>query len=104
MKFGRMLFRLQVYALMLWKLFRDRETPKISKALLVVALVYILSPIDILPDFVPFAGFVDEVIIIPLLIFIATYFIPKDIKDKYRKKAATKIHKEDEVLEGEIVE
>ena len=104
MKFQRMIFRIQVYAIMLFKLFRDRDTPKISKALIILALIYILMPFDILPDFIPFAGFVDEAIIIPLLIFVATYFIPKDIKDRYRKKAKTKITHEDKVLEGEIVD
>lgn len=104
MKFQRMLFRLQVYAIMLFKLFRDSGTPRISKGLIIVALIYILMPFDLLPDFIPFAGVLDEAIIIPLLIYIATYFIPKDVKDKYRKKAKTQISKESKIVEGEIVD
>lgn len=98
-----MLFRLRVYAVTLFRLFWDKDTPGISKALIAAALIYILMPFDLIPDFIPFAGLLDEVIIIPLIIYIATYFIPKDIKDKYRKKARTKISKEDTILEGEIV-
>ncbi len=50
-----------------WNLFKDKRTPWISKILIIAAVIYLIWPIDIIPDFIPFVGFVDEVIIIPFL-------------------------------------
>lgn len=53
--------------------------------MLVAAVIYLLSPIDIIPDFIPFAGFVDELIIIPLVFYVSTLFIPKDVVEDNRR-------------------
>ena len=89
MNFGRILIRLRMYAYSLWKLFWDRETPRGSKILIALALVYLLIPFDFVPDFIPFAGLVDDAIIVPLLIQTATFFIPQNVKDKYQQKKAS---------------
>ena len=59
------------------KLSRHPKTPKISKILLIAAIFYLLMPFDLIPDFIPILGQLDEVIIIPLLIYIALKFIPE---------------------------
>ncbi|MFH1291372.1 MAG: DUF1232 domain-containing protein [archaeon] len=52
--------------------------------LLGAGIAYSLSPIDIIPDFIPILGYVDDIILVPLLIFIGLKFIPRKIIKKYR--------------------
>ncbi|MDD3146311.1 MAG: YkvA family protein [Candidatus Riflebacteria bacterium] len=47
------------------------ETPLSAKILLLVAIVYFLSPIDLIPDFIPVFGYLDDLIIVPFLIWLA---------------------------------
>ncbi|MFH1238132.1 MAG: DUF1232 domain-containing protein [archaeon] len=62
----------------------DKRTPKLEKILLGAGIAYSLSPIDIIPDFIPILGYVDDIILVPLLIFIGLKFIPRKIIKKYR--------------------
>lgn len=66
---------------------RDKRIPWISKAILGLTLVYFFSPIDIIPDFIPVLGQLDDLIIVPGLAFLALRFIPKEIYDENHKKA-----------------
>lgn len=90
------------------RLFKDKRTPLISKLMLVAAVIYLLSPVDFIPDFIPFAGFVDELIIIPLIFYLSTLFIPKDVVEDNRRivKGSSKVKKAkfENVQEGEIIE
>ncbi|MBW2544107.1 MAG: DUF1232 domain-containing protein [Deltaproteobacteria bacterium] len=52
-------------------LLKDKQTPRLSKILLGAALAYALSPIDLIPDFIPVLGHLDDLILIPGLISIA---------------------------------
>ncbi|MBS3138245.1 DUF1232 domain-containing protein [Candidatus Woesearchaeota archaeon] len=64
----------------------DRRVPRISKILLIVAIVYFLSPIDLIPDFIPIVGQLDDIFIVPSLIFLAVYFIPREVfREHYDK-------------------
>ena len=63
---------------------KDPRTPLIPKLLLFLALGYLLMPFDLIPDFIPVIGQIDDIIIVPLLFYLAIKFIPKDIIDKYR--------------------
>ena len=58
----------------------DPRTPRLSKYLIGIALSYMVSPIDIIPDFIPIIGYLDDLIIVPTLIYIAMVFIPKIVK------------------------
>ena len=53
---------------LLWRAFRDGSTPLHIKALMLLVPLYLLSPIDLIPDFIPFAGWLDDMIIVPLLV------------------------------------
>jgi len=55
------------------------RTPRVSKVLLGVAIAYAMSPIDLIPDFIPIVGHLDDLVILPLLIWIAVRSIPKDV-------------------------
>lgn len=88
---SKLFFRLQKYAVTLWVLFWNKKTPKISKFLLAGAFIYLLIPFDFVPDFIPFAGLIDEAILIPLLIKIAMMFVPQDLKDQTDNKSEKKL-------------
>lgn len=60
---------------------KKKETPLIAKIFAAITVVYALSPIDLIPDAIPVLGLVDDLIILPILAFIAIKFIPKPLMD-----------------------
>ena len=72
----------EVYKLVL----SDKRTPWLGKFFLWLALGYLFFPFDFIPDFIPILGQLDELIVIPLLIFLALKFIPKEITTDNRNK------------------
>jgi uncharacterized membrane protein YkvA (DUF1232 family) len=56
--------------------YRDHRTPFVAKMLIGVTVGYLLSPIDLIPDFIPVLGFLDDLIIVPLLISVSIKLIP----------------------------
>lgn len=63
----------------------DPRTPRLTKFFLGLAVAYALSPIDIIPDFIPLVGYLDDLVIVPLLIFIALKLIPKKLLEEIRQ-------------------
>jgi uncharacterized membrane protein YkvA (DUF1232 family) len=61
--------------------------PIFAKIIIVVAVIYALSPIDLIPDFIPVLGYLDDLIILPLLIYVSIKIIPKDILEECKEKA-----------------
>ena len=55
------------------------QTPKLAKALLWLAICYVLMPFDLIPDFLPVIGQLDELVIVPLLLYWALKLTPADI-------------------------
>ncbi len=68
---------------------KDNRIPKISKILLASAVLYFLSLIDLIPDFIPVIGHLDDLVVIPLLIYFSLKFIPAEIIEEARGKAKT---------------
>jgi len=62
-----------------WRAIRDPRTPFWVKAAVFGAVGYAFSPIDLLPDFVPFAGWLDDLVISPALLALALKAIPKEV-------------------------
>lgn len=58
-----------------------------AKIIIIIAVAYAFSPIDLIPDFIPILGYIDDLLIIPFLIFIALKLIPKNIMDECREQA-----------------
>jgi len=58
-----------------------------AKVLIGITLAYALSPIDLIPDFIPVLGYLDDLIILPLLIYFSIRLIPKELMEDARKRA-----------------
>jgi uncharacterized membrane protein YkvA (DUF1232 family) len=74
-------------AKVLWIAARDPRTPRAAKIVMGLAATYALSPIDIIPDFVPLIGWLDDFIIVPIGIRYAMKLIPKDLLAEFRARA-----------------
>ncbi|MGH6781004.1 MAG: YkvA family protein [Sphingomonadaceae bacterium] len=72
----------------LWIAARDPRTPLIAKAVAAAVAAYALSPIDLIPDFVPVLGYLDDLLILPLGIAIAIWLIPPALMAEFREEAA----------------
>lgn len=66
---------------------KAKETPMKAKVLAGIAIIYALSPIDIIPDFIPVLGYLDDVIILPSLIALTVRLIPPNLFAEYRIRA-----------------
>jgi uncharacterized membrane protein YkvA (DUF1232 family) len=71
----------------LYYAYRNPRTSILPKIIIVIALGYALSPIDLIPDFIPIIGYLDDLIVIPALIALALKLIPEDIIERARIKA-----------------
>jgi uncharacterized membrane protein YkvA (DUF1232 family) len=80
------LARREVYAV--YRAARDPHVPWYAKALAFCVAGYALSPIDLIPDFVPVLGYIDDLIIVPLGILIVLKLIPPEIMAEHRALAA----------------
>ena len=68
---------------------RDPRTPWVAKLIVLFTVAYALSPIDLIPDFVPVLGYLDDLIIIPAGIALAIRLIPPEVLDDARSTVAT---------------
>jgi uncharacterized membrane protein YkvA (DUF1232 family) len=75
----------QLYALYL--AYRDPRVPWYAKAFGAMVLAYALSPVDLIPDFIPVLGYLDDIVLIPLGIMLAVKMIPKEIMEGCRRSA-----------------
>ena len=79
--------RLQTEVVALVFAYRDRRTPWYAKAWTGLVLMYALSPIDLIPDFIPVLGYLDDLILIPAGIALALKMIPSVVMAEAREKA-----------------
>ena len=66
---------------------KDHDTPLLAKVLAGITVVYALSPVDLIPDFIPVLGYLDDLILLPLLIAFTVKFIPNEVLERKRKQA-----------------
>ncbi len=74
--------------LALWIAARDSRTPFAAKIVAALVAAYALSPIDLIPDFIPVLGYLDDLIIVPLGIGLAIRLIPGPLMNEFRHRAA----------------
>ena len=67
---------------------KDPRTPWIAKVIAVLTVAYALSPIDLIPDFIPILGYLDDVIIVPAGIALAIRLIPVEVMAEARDRVA----------------
>ena len=65
---------------------KDGDTPIIAKLFAGITVAYALSPIDLVPDFIPLLGYLDDVILLPMLVALAIKFIPSEVLEKIADK------------------
>jgi uncharacterized membrane protein YkvA (DUF1232 family) len=80
--------RIKRDAVTLWFAARHPGTPWPAKALGAFVVAYALSPIDLIPDFIPVLGFVDDAIVLPGLIWLTLRLVPASVLDECRAQAA----------------
>ena len=66
---------------------RDPRVPRLAKVMAMVTAAYAMSPIDLIPDFIPVLGYLDELIILPLFICLTIRLVPPDIMVELRAQA-----------------
>jgi uncharacterized membrane protein YkvA (DUF1232 family) len=69
--------------------YKSPKTPWTAKALIIIILGYALSPIDLIPDFIPVIGLLDDLILLPLGIYWAIKMIPQEVLEASRIQAKT---------------
>jgi uncharacterized membrane protein YkvA (DUF1232 family) len=74
----------------LWIAARDRRVPWYAKAAAGAVAAYALSLIDLIPDFVPVLGYLDDLLIVPLGILLAVRLVPTDLMAEFRAEAAAR--------------
>jgi uncharacterized membrane protein YkvA (DUF1232 family) len=68
---------------------RDPRTPWYAKTMIAAVVAYALSPIDLIPDFIPIFGYLDDLVLLPIGIWLAIRMIPPEILQDCRERAAT---------------
>jgi uncharacterized membrane protein YkvA (DUF1232 family) len=81
----------EIYALYLAS--KHSRTPWHAKVLAVLIIGYALSPIDLIPDFIPVVGYLDDLILVPLGIALLIKIIPRDILEECKAKAEADLSK-----------
>ena len=79
--------RLKRDGVALWFACRHPGTPLLAKALCVVVVAYALSPIDLIPDFIPVLGYLDEVLLLPALIWLVIRMMPPQVMAECRQRS-----------------
>jgi uncharacterized membrane protein YkvA (DUF1232 family) len=71
----------------LYLAYKRKDVPVYAKIAIIITVGYALSPIDLIPDFIPVLGYLDDIIIVPLLIILSLKLIPKEIMDECKEEA-----------------
>ena len=66
---------------------KDGQTPVAAKIFAGLAVAYALSPVDLIPDFIPVLGYLDDLLILPLLAALAIKYIPSEVWERCREQA-----------------
>ncbi|CAM5791040.1 YkvA family protein [Ottowia pentelensis] len=90
-KLTRLLTVLRKELLLAWGLLRDPRTPKSAKLATVLAIVYVLSPIDLIPDTIPLLGWLDDGLLAYVLLQLAFKLLPAELHAALRAKVDARV-------------
>ena len=74
--------------IILYYTMKDKRTTLLSKIPALVSVLYLLSPIDLIPDFIPFAGYVDDLVVVPLLLNLSIRLLPEAVREESMVRAS----------------
>jgi uncharacterized membrane protein YkvA (DUF1232 family) len=80
--------RLVAEVVALWFCTRHPRTPLLAKAIAVAVVAYAFSPIDLIPDFIPVVGFLDDLLLVPIGVWVVLKLVPADVMAECRQQAA----------------
>lgn len=89
LRFWARVVKRDVFALYL--ALRDPRVPWTAKVLAVLVVAYALSPIDLIPDFIPLLGYLDDAILLPLGILLVVWMIPQPVMEALRRQATARL-------------
>jgi uncharacterized membrane protein YkvA (DUF1232 family) len=87
-RLGRWARTLKRDVVALWVAARDPRTPRAAKLLAGAVAAYALSPNDLIPDFIPILGYLDDLVVVPAGIWLALRMVPPDLILEFREEAA----------------
>ncbi len=87
----------------LWIAARDPRTPWHAKALAAAVAAYALSPIDLIPDFIPILGYLDDLLIVPAGIAVAVRLIPIELMAEFRREAEQRAARPRSLIAASII-
>lgn len=67
--------------------YKRKDVSIIAKILIIITVGYALSPIDLIPDFIPVLGYIDDLIVLPFLVYFSLKLIPKEIMEECKEQA-----------------
>jgi uncharacterized membrane protein YkvA (DUF1232 family) len=79
--------QLSAQTYVLYLAYRHPRTPWYAKVFAALIVGYVFSPIDLIPDFIPGVGLLDEMVVVPIGVLIAAKMIPRDVMEECREKA-----------------
>ncbi len=94
--------RLPTLLLALWKLWRHPDTPWAPKLVAVAVVAYALSPIDLIPDFIPLIGQLDDAVLLPLGIALAVWLTPVELWQARLREAQAQSERLPRLLAGAV--
>lgn len=95
--------KLQSEALIMYRASKDPNTPWFAKVFVVLVMAYALSPIDLIPDFIPVIGYLDDLILIPLGIYFGMKMIPSEVMEKYEKEFYNSLNEKNKLASTGVV-
>ena len=82
---------------------RDPRVSLLAKVFIIIVVGYAISPIDLIPDFIPVLGYLDDLVFLPLGIYLCFLLMPDHIVRELREKAQTLIELEKSFIAGTII-
>jgi uncharacterized membrane protein YkvA (DUF1232 family) len=70
---------------------RDPRIPFAAKVVVVITVAYAFSPIDLIPDFIPVLGYLDDLLLLPIGIWLSIKLIPAEVLSEYRQQAKERL-------------
>jgi uncharacterized membrane protein YkvA (DUF1232 family) len=85
-KLGLLLTKFRKELLLVWALLRDARSPASAKLVAILAALYVISPVDLVPDVIPLLGWLDDGIVAMLLFKLAQRLLPADLLASLKAK------------------